>query len=205
MSKQLKKHITNDLERRFNSVSSYVIVDYRGLDSAQTYELRKTLHDSGARMTVVPNRLALKVLDRWEGRNAGFRDLFRGPTAIVSGKDGAVGASKAVFLWKKKKPKNKNLLPFRGGILEGKILTPEVAESLSKIPDRPILLSMVVGGLQAPLTRLAMATRSIVARVAWALDAHRKKLAESAGTGSDPSSVNPESTAAAGDAAGTGA
>ncbi len=180
MSKQLKQFIAKDIEKKFKPLSSYVLVDYRGLNSAQSFDLRRTLHDAKVDMSVVPNRLALRVLDRWSGKKGEFRDFFKGPTAILHGQDGAISASKVIAQWKKK---NKNLLSIKGGVLEGEIIAPAVVEKLSKIPDRPVLLAQVAGGFQAPLSKLAMALQQVVARVAYALDAHRKKVEEAGGGG----------------------
>jgi large subunit ribosomal protein L10 len=181
MSKQLKNFVTEDLKKRFQALDSYILVDYRGLNSAQSFELRRLLHEAGTRMTVVPNRLAVRILDRWKGKKGEFRDLFRGPTAILYARDGAVSASKAVMGWKKK---NKDLLPIKGGVLGEEILGPKEAEGLSKIPDRPQLLAQVAGCFQGPLSRLAAAMQGIIARVAYALDGRRKKLEEGGGGGS---------------------
>ncbi len=178
MSKQLKQHITNDLKKRIGLLASYILVDYRGLNSAQSFDLRRVLHEAKVRMNVVPNRLALRILDRWKGAREEFRKFFRGPTAILFGDDGAVSASRVVMQWRKK---NKNLLGIKGGVLEGEIIAPAAVEGLSKIPDRPVLLARVAGTFQAPLSRLAMATQQLVGRVAYALDARRKKLEEAGG------------------------
>lgn len=179
MSKQLKQVVVKDIEKRLKPVESYLLVDFRGLNSAQSFDLRRTLNEAKVRMRVVPNRLAVRVLDRWEGGKPEFKDLFKGPTAILYGTDGAITASRVVAQWKKK---NKNLLDVKGGVLEGQIIEPSVVEKLSRIPDRPVLLAQVAGGFQAPLSRLAGALQQVIARVAYALDAHRKKV-EAAGGG----------------------
>ncbi len=177
MSKSLKKNVSEDLKKRLGALESYLLVDFRGLNSAQSYELRRILHEAGVRMNVVPNRMALRILDRWEGKRAEFREFFRGPTAVLHGEGGALGASRIAMGWKKK---NKNLLGIKGAVLEGHILPPAAAEGLAKIPDRPQLLARVAGCLNAPLTRLACATQGPVAKLARAVDAYRRKLEESA-------------------------
>jgi large subunit ribosomal protein L10 len=178
MSKVLKKTINEDLQRRLGQLESYLLVDFRGLNSAQSYDLRRSLLDVGVRMNVVPNRMALRILDRWSGKSEGFRGFFRGPTAILHGGDaGALTASRAAMQWKKK---NKNLLPIKGAVLEGEVLGTEAAEGLAKIPDRPQLLARVAGCLNAPLVRLATVTQGPLANLARVLDAHRKKLEEGA-------------------------
>ncbi len=182
MPNLLKNQVTQDLKRRFGALDGYVIVDYRGLDSAQTFDLRRVLNTAKVRMTVVPNRLAVRVLDRWEGKNKEFREFFRGPTALVFGDDGALSASKAISQWKKK---HKDLLPVKGGVLSGKTIPPSRVDDLARIPDRTTLLAQLAGQLQGPLARLAGATQGIVSRVVYALEAVRKKK-ESEGGGPPP-------------------
>ena len=176
MSKLLKKHVTEDLKRKFEKLESYVLVDFRGLDSAQSFDLRRTLNGAGIRMKVVPNRLAVRILDRWQGQRAEFRELFRGPTALVYGSDGAISASKTVAQWKKK---NKDLLGIKGGVLNGEVVSAAGVESLAKIPDRKQLLAQLAGTIQAPVAKLACATQGIVGRLVYALDAYRRKLSDS--------------------------
>lgn len=178
MSKQLKSLIGRQVEKRFKGLESYVVVDFRGLNSEQTSDLRKSLHAQGAQMAVVANRHAVRVLDRWEGKDAAFKALFRGPTALVFGTDGALTASKVVVQWRKK---NKDILGVKGGVLGGAVMRPDGVEGLAKIPGRQQLLAQVAGTFQAPVARLARGLHNILAKVAYALDARRRKLEEEGG------------------------
>jgi len=198
MSKLLKKHITEDLKRRLDKLEGYVLVDFRGLNSAQSYDLRRTLNGVGIRMSVVPNRLAVRILDRWQGKRAEFRGFFRGPTALVYGPDGAISASKTVAQWKKK---NKDLLHIKGGVLNGEIVRPSEVESLARMPDRKQLLAQLAGTVQAPVARLASATQGIVRQLVYVLDAHRRKLEEGAPAGGGAATVTSEAASPTSEAA----
>jgi large subunit ribosomal protein L10 len=189
MSKDLKLLINRHLERKIGSLQSYIVVDYKGLNSAQSSNLRRVLNESGVRMNVVPNRLAARILDRWEGKKADFRKFFRGPTALLFGNDGAITASKVIAQWKRK---NKDLLAIKGGVLEGEVILAAMVEGLSRIPERPVLLAQVAGGMQAPLSRLASATQAILSKVVYALEARRKKLEESGGGAEATPEAGPE-------------
>ena len=183
MPKQLKKYISEDIEKRLKDLSGYVLVDFKGLDSAHSFDLRKSLHTSGVAMTVVPNRLAARVLDRWQGQKSQFRGFFRGPTAVVYGSDGAVAAAKAVFQWKKK---NKDLLGIKGGVLGEDVLSRSKVETLSKIPGRQQILAQVAGMMQSPLTRLACAASGVLRNLVCVIDAARKKLEDGGAAGGSP-------------------
>lgn len=195
MSRQLKNHIQRDLKRRFGSVDGYILVDYRGLNSTQSYDLRKTLLGVGIRMNVVPNRLALRILDRWEGKRPEFRQFFRGPTAVLYGTDGPLAASRAVVQWKRK---NKDLLGIKGGVLGGEIMPPSAVERLSRIPDRPQLLAQVVGTFQAPVARLLGATQGPLRKLVGVLEAYRKKVEESAPPGASSPEAREDSSVVSG-------
>jgi large subunit ribosomal protein L10 len=192
MSKALKKHINDSLQKRFGEIDSYVLVDYQGLDSARCYDLRRSLNEAKTRMTVVPNRLAVRILDRWEGKKDNFKKLFRGPTALVYAPDGAIGASRLVMQWKKK---NKDFLRVKGGVLQGEILSPKQIEDLSKLPDKPQLLARVAGAFQSPLSRLAYAAQWPLAGLARTVEAYRKKLAEGSPAGAEAGGAEPSAGA----------
>ena len=200
MSKALKKHISDSLQKRFGEIDSYVLVDYQGLDSAKSFDLRRILNEAKTRMTVVPNRLAVRILDRWEGKKDEFKKLFRGPTALVYAPDGAIGASRLVGQWKKK---NKDLLRVKGGVLQGELLDPKQVEDLAKMPDKPQLLALVAGTFQAPLSRLARAAQWPIAGLARTVEAYRKKVAEGSPAGAGaPEGAAPAAGGAEGPAAG---
>lgn len=182
MSKQLKQYITEDLKRRYESLENYILVDFRGLNSAQSFDLRCRLREAGMSMQVVPNRLAFRILDRWEGKREEFRELFRGPTAIIyneSGDDaGTLAASRIITQWRRK---NKNLLAFKGGMLDTEVLRASAAEKLSTIPTRDQLLAQVAGAFQGPLRNLATVLQGTLTKLACALEAYKKKLEEESG------------------------
>jgi large subunit ribosomal protein L10 len=53
-------------------------------------------------------------------------------------------------------------LAFKGGVLEGRVITDKQAEGLADLPSREELLSKLLFLLNAPLSRLAMALKSPV-------------------------------------------
>ena len=95
MSKELKKIICEDLASRLRQLDGCVLIDYRGLDSEQTHDLRCALREKGVQMNVVPNRLARRVLLEL-GAPRDFCELLQGPTAILFGGEGAFVASKSI-------------------------------------------------------------------------------------------------------------
>src|SRR5262245_38051848 len=111
MSKALKQYVTRDIDKKLKKASNFLAVNYQGLDSLETFELRKSLRDGGIKMQVIPNRVALKILAPSlqagaAGLEAGVKNLFKGPTALLLSKEGkeeqVILAAKVLAQWQKK-------------------------------------------------------------------------------------------------------
>jgi len=173
VAKELKNLIDAEFRRRFDGVDSCILVDYRGLNSEQTEDLRSELRRKNVRMRVVHNRLVKRVFADSEAPES-FRDLFRGPTAVVFCEDdGAVSASKYVVEWAKK---NEDAVAVKGGLFQGKTLDVGEVQRLAEIPDLPTMQRMVAGMLLGPLTFIASATESLLGHFAGCVEARQKEL-----------------------------
>lgn len=174
MAKELKQIICSELGAQIGTIDGCVLVDYRGLNSEQTQDLRASLRRSGVRMTVVQNRLARRVFAD-HGLPQTFQSLLRGPTAILHGSDGAIGASKSLSQWKKR---NNDLVPIKGGLFQGQAMTVAEVERLATIPDRDTLLGQTLSRFMAPAACLANATRSLLSHFAGCVKARREEVEE---------------------------
>jgi large subunit ribosomal protein L10 len=63
----------------------------------------------------------------------------------------------------------------RGGVLDGKPLTPEEITALAALPPREVIMAQLLGLLQAPATRLARLLNEPGSAVARVLDAISKR------------------------------
>ena len=178
MAKELKTIILGQIERRFGDLDGCVLIDYRGLDSEQTQDLRASLRKNGIVMNVVQNRLAKRIFAE-RGAPPEFGALLKGPTAILFGGDGAIVASKTIVQWRKK---NKDLASIKGGYFQGRALSSSDVESLANTPDQATLRSSVLGLFLGPLVHLATATQSLLSHFPGAVRAHRETLAAAGGS-----------------------
>jgi large subunit ribosomal protein L10 len=177
MAKELKKIILGQLEQRFGDLDGCVLIDYRGLDSEQTQDLRASLRKNGILMNVVQNRLARRIFAE-RGAPPEFGALLKGPTAVLFGGDGALIASKTIVQWRKK---NKDLAAIKGGYFQGRALSSQDVESLANTPDQATLRSSALGMFLGPLVYLATATQGLLSHFAGAVKAHRETLAAAGG------------------------
>ena len=162
MAKELKKIICKDLKSRFMQLDGCVLIDYRGLDAEQTYDLRCALRQSGVQMNVLQNRLARRVFADL-GASGDFCDLIRGPTAILFGGEGAFTASKSIAKWRQK---NQNVGEIRGGLAEGEALSPEEVGRLGEIPEPEVLRATLAGLLLSPATYMSSCAQGLVSHFA---------------------------------------
>jgi len=55
-------------------------------------------------------------------------------------------------------------------VVEGKFCSPDVVKEIAALPSREILLSMLAGAFQAPLSKLAGALNATVTSFAYAME-----------------------------------
>lgn len=192
MAKQLKTLMRQELSRRFKDVAGGVVVQYRGLSSDRIYDLRAKLHAKGAKLHVVKNAIAKRSFADLGYDANKLEKLFDGPVGVVYAKDektgvtGAVGAAKALLGWKR--DTRDKFLEVKGGFLEGSVIDAQGVKALAEMPSREQLLGMVAGAFQAPIAAFATVLNESVAKLAYAIEAVRKKKEE--GGGASPAPVS---------------
>ncbi|WP_375480834.1 50S ribosomal protein L10 [uncultured Jatrophihabitans sp.] len=164
-----------ELTEHFTSSAAAVITEYRGLTVKQITDLRRAL-GRDTTYAVVKNTLTKRA-----AADAGValdEQLLTGPTAIAFVKGDAVEAAKGLRDFAKANP----LLVIKGGVLDGKQLSPSEINRIADLESREVLLAKVAGGLKALPTRAAalfQAPLSHLARLAKALE---EKTAAASGT-----------------------
>ncbi len=187
MANQEKTAAVDEITARFRGSSAAVLTEYRGLTMAQMTQLRRSLGNDTT-YAVVKN-----TLTRRAATEAGFpvpEDLLTGPTAIAFITGDPVEAAKGLRDFQRTNP----LLVIKGGVLDGKSLTPDDVRRLADVEPREVLLAKLAGAMQGSLAKAAglfQAPLSQVARLAAALQ--EKKAAE---TGA-PATENDTDTATA--------
>jgi large subunit ribosomal protein L10 len=159
-----------ELTERFQTSSGAVLANYRGLTVAQLAELRRSL---GAETTfaVVKNTLT-KIAAAEAGVAEQLGSLLTGPSAIAFVKGDVVVAAKGLRDFAKANP----ALEIKGGVIDGKPMSPAEIERLADLESRDVLLAMLAGAMKASMAN-AVATMAALptqmARLAAALEAKR--------------------------------
>ena len=159
-----------ELTERFKGSSGAVLTEYRGLTVAQLAELRRSLGDH-ATFAVVKNTLT-KIAAAEAGVADQIGDLLIGPSAIAFVQGDVVEAAKGLREFGKANP----ALEIKGGIIDGKSMTPSEINRLADLESRDVLLAMLAGAMKASMARAAATMAALptqMARLAAALEAKR--------------------------------
>ena len=189
-----------ELTERFQTSNGAVLANYRGLTVAQLAELRRALNGH-ANFAVVKNTLT-KIAASEAGVADQLGDLLTGPSAIAFVKGDVVEAAKGLREFAKANP----ALEIKGGIIDGKAMTPAEIDRLADFEPRDVLLAMLAGAMKASMARSAATMAALptqMARLAAALEAKRaaEAPAAEAPAGEAPAAEAPAGEADTGEAA----
>src|SRR4051812_28084217 len=167
MARPDKAATVAEIADEFRSSNAALLTEYRGLSVKQLQELRRSLGEN-ATYAVVKNTLT-KLAAKEAGVDS-FRDLLQGPSAIAFIKGDAVQATKSLRDF----AKANSPLVIKGGVLDGKPLTPAEIAKIADLESREVLLAKLAGALTASLQNavfLLNAPISKAAQLAGALQA----------------------------------
>ena len=189
MARPDKAAAVAELSERFSSSAGVVLTEYRGLSVKALGELRRTLGDDA---TYAVSKNTLTTIAAREAGVSGIEDQLVGPTAIAFISGDPVNVAKGLRDFGRANP----LLIIKGGVLEGKVITPEEVRRLADLESREVLLAKVAGGMQGILQQaisLISAPLSQAARLIAALEqaaAENPSLLAAGDTPSEPTNAD---------------
>src|SRR5258707_5825014 len=133
MNRDQKAATIDEIASEIESAQAIFAVDYRGISVPQAAELRVKLRDADASFRVVKNSLTERAAD--EAGVEQLKEYLSGPTALTFVRGDAAVAAKAVADY----ARATQLLPFKGGMMDGERLDVEQLRALSRLPSREVL------------------------------------------------------------------
>src|SRR2546421_1467111 len=152
---------------RLKASSPAVLADYRGMTVGQMRELRSKLRDGNIEMMVVKNTLARRA-----AKAAGYEPLSAelvGPIAMLFAAEDVSAPARILNDYIRANRK----MAIKGGLLEGQVIKADSVVELADLPSREVLLSRLLGAMQAPLGNLASVLQAPISKLARTLDAVR--------------------------------
>ena len=198
MANAEKVAAVTELTERFRDSSGAVLTEYRGLTVAQLAELRRSLGDN-ATFTVVKNTLT-KIAVTDAGLADQLSSLLAGPSAVAFVDGDVVEAAKGLRDFAKANP----LLVIKGGVLDGKAISPSEIIKLADLEPREVLLAKLAGAMKASLAGAAATFNALPVQMAQLAEALRAKRAAAERRGSSrhgPAQTRPQHRRGPADAA----
>jgi len=173
MARSDKVAAVEELTGRFRDSGSVVLTEYRGLSVTQLSVLREALGEN-ATFSVVKNTLT-KIAVTEAGLEAELASLLTGPSAIAFVGGDVVEAAKGLRDFSRDNP----ALVIKGGVLDGKAITPDELTRIADLEPRDVLLAKLAGAMTASMSRAAAVFNALptqVAQLAEALRVQREQL-----------------------------
>jgi large subunit ribosomal protein L10 len=158
-----------DLTARLKASSTAVLADYRGMTVGQMRDLRTKLRGGGIDMVVVKNTLARRA-----AKAAGYEPLSAelvGPIAMLFAVEDVSAPARILNDYIKANRK----MVIKAGLLEGQLIKADAVTELADLPSREVLLSRLLGAMQAPLGNLASVLQAPITKFARTLEAVRSQ------------------------------
>lgn len=152
---QAKSEVVSEIVKRSQDNKTMLIVTYHGLSVNQLEELRRLLKKEKGSISVYKNSLVERAVEQLGYSE--LNNLLTGPNAFVFFEQATEGL-KVITKFSKK---FKDIFTIKGGVVEGRVVSPETINELSKVPGKEGLLSMFLSVLQAPVRQFACAVKAV--------------------------------------------
>jgi large subunit ribosomal protein L10 len=171
MARPDKVAAVEEMTDKFRNSNAAVVTAYTGLTVAQLKELRRSLGEN-AQYRVVKNTLT-KIAANEAGISQ-LDDLLAGPSAIAFVNGDVVEAAKSLRDFAKANP----LLIIKGGVVDGKSMTPAEISKLADLESREVLLAKLAGAMKAKQGHAAAVFNALPTNMAQLAEALRAKRDE---------------------------
>jgi large subunit ribosomal protein L10 len=196
MNRDQKAAAIAEIAAHIDGSHAIFAVDYRGISVPQVAELRSKLRDADATFKVVKNSLTERAAD--DAGAATLKDYLTGPTALTFVRGDAATAAKAIADY----ARATQLLPFKGGLMDGAVLDVEQIRALSRLPSREVLYGQLVGVVASPISGVVRTLSALIGGLASALGQVRDKKESGEIPAGEPPAAAAEAEAPAAEGAG---
>ena len=137
---------------------------FEGLKVEEDYELRKQIRATGANYRVLKNRLA-RLASAGTPYESALSNLT-GMTSMAFGGDDPIALAKALVAY----GKEHQVLQFKAGVIEGRVLDVAGLNQLAALPGREDLHAKLLFLIQSPAQRLATVINAVGRNLAVVID-----------------------------------
>jgi large subunit ribosomal protein L10 len=170
MNREQKAAAIAEIAGQIEESQAILAVDYRGITVTQIAELRAGLRGAETTFRVVKNSLTERAADQSGAEE--LKPLLVGPTALAFVRGDVATAAKTLADY----GRGIQILPFKGGLMDGATLDGDQLRALSRLPSREVLYGQLVGIVASPVSGLVRSLNALLSGVAIALGQVRDKM-----------------------------
>ena len=173
MTRETKAQEISAISEKFGKARAAFLVDFKGMDVESVTRLRKQLRPVESEMRVVRNTLARRALMDHPAMKP-LDDQLVGTNAIVFAYGDAAASAKTLS----KFGEDVEAFQLKYGVMEGQALDEAKIKYLATLPSKNELRAMLLGTLQAPMTKLLGTLQAVPAGFVRVLNAHAETKKE---------------------------
>ena len=166
LSLEQKQAMVSEVATKLQGAQSLIVAEYRGLNVERITQLRAKARTSGVWLRVLKNTLARRAV-----QGTPFEKLSEkmvGPLMYGISQDPVAGAKVLSEF-----AKENELFVIKAGAMPNAVMSAQDIKALAQLPSREQLIAMLLGTLQAPMTKLVRTLNEVPARFVRTLAAVR--------------------------------
>ena len=168
---EAKKLTVAEITERIRNNESMVVVSFTGITVEKITALRSKFRDAGVDYCVLKNTLVKRALK--DLNITGLDDELEGPSAFAFGD--AVNPAKIITEFIDADKDNVNKMQIKSSLVEGRTIDADGVRALAKLPSREVLISKMMGSLNAPITNFVGVLSATLRSVVYVLDSVRQQ------------------------------
>lgn len=165
MARPEKEAAVKEVAEILQKARGVFLTDFEGLNVGMMEELRQKCREASVSFRVIKN-----TLTRIAAKKASWDELvdyLQGPSAIAYSFDDPSAPARVVTAFAKKTEKPK----IKVSLFEGVFYGPDKIEKIASLPPKDVLLTRVVGGLNAPIQGVVGSLHNLLQKFVMTLDA----------------------------------
>lgn len=169
-----KKVIVSEVTEAVGTALSAVVADYRGTDVSALTSLRSQAREQGVYVRVIRNSLAKRAVVGTDFEC--MTEAFVGPTLLALSIDDPGAAARLL----KDFSKDHETFDVRALAIGGELMGPEKIDAVANLPTRDQAISMLMGTMIAPVSKLVTTMNEVPSKFVRVVAAVKDQKQEAA-------------------------
>lgn len=170
---QKKQQIIDSIKEKVQKSKSVVLVEFKGLSVIEDTALRNEFRKEDVEYKVLKNTLIKRALN--DLNYTQFDESLNGTTSVAFSFKDEVAAAKII---QENTKKFNNKISAKCGLVNGMFINADKVKDLATLPSKEVLISKIMGSLNAPVSGLAGVLSATLRSLVYAIKAVEEKKAQ---------------------------